>query len=302
MTLAQAILLFVAAVLGGMLNSVAGGGSFIGFPALIFTGVPSINANATNTVALWPGVVASAGAYRRELARQPRALMVVLGGTSLIGGVLGALLLLRTPQQTFTLLIPPLLLIATVLFAVSPRLTALLRKRRAVAASPAASAAAPVATAGPSVAQEATLSTEVLTSETLALSAEKLSPLKLVSVSFFQLLIATYGGYFGGGIGILMLATLGMMGMENIHEMNGLKTLLAGLINGVAVITFALAGAVLWPQALLMVVGAVIGGYGGAYYARKIDQRWVRLFVTLVGVAMTLYFFINIYILGHSGK
>ncbi|WP_297151718.1 sulfite exporter TauE/SafE family protein [Thermogemmatispora sp.] len=291
MTLAQAILLFLAAMLGGMLNSVAGGGSFIGFPALIFTGVPSINANATNTVALWPGVVASAGAYRHELARQPRALMLVLGGTSLIGGILGALLLLRTPQQTFTLLIPPLLLIATVLFAVSPRLTALLRKRRAAAA-----------TTSPTVAEEATLSSEALTAETLAWSAEKLTPLKLVSVSFFQLLIATYGGYFGGGIGILMLATLGMMGMENIHEMNGLKTLLAGLINGVAVITFALAGAVFWPQALLMVVGAVIGGYGGAYYARKIDQRWVRLFVTLVGVTMTLYFFINIYILGHSGK
>ncbi|WP_376797460.1 sulfite exporter TauE/SafE family protein [Thermogemmatispora sp.] len=275
MTLAQAILLFVAAMLGGMLNSVAGGGSFIGFPALIFVGVPSINANATNTVALWPGVVASAGAYRRELARQPRALILVLGGTSLIGGVLGALLLLRTPQQTFTLLIPPLLLIATVLFAVSPQLTALLRRRRT---KPATTTSSP------------------------ALSAEKLTPLKLISVSFFQLLIATYGGYFGGGIGILMLATLGMMGMEDIHEMNGLKTLLAGLINGVAVITFALAGAVLWLHGLLMVVGAIIGGYGGAYYARKIDQRWVRLFVTLVGVTMTLYFFINIYILGHSGK
>jgi uncharacterized membrane protein YfcA len=199
--------------------------------------------------------------------------------------------LLRTPQQTFTLLIPPLLLIATVLFAVSPRLTALLRKRRAAAALSAA-------TASTTATEESTLSSEALSAGTLAWSVEKLSPLKLVSVSFFQLLIATYGGYFGGGIGILMLATLGMMGME----MNGLKTLLAGLINGVAVITFALAGAVFWPQALLMVVGAVIGGYGGAYYARKIDQRWVRLFVTLVGVTMTLYFFINIYVLGHSGK
>nr|BBH94289.1 UPF0721 transmembrane protein [Thermogemmatispora argillosa] len=300
MTLAQAFLLFLAAVLGGMLNSVAGGGSFIGFPALIFTGVPSINANATNTVALWPGVVASAGAYREELARQPRVLMLVLGGTSLIGGVLGALLLLRTPQQTFTLLIPPLLLIATVLFAASPRLTALLRKRRMAALS-----VTSAVTADGAQSQEATLSSGMpapTTTSTLAMSMEKLSPLKLVTVSFFQLLIATYGGYFGGGIGILMLATLGMMGMENIHEMNSLKTVLAGLINGVAVITFTLAGAVFWPQALLMVVGAIIGGYGGAYYARKIDQRWVRLFVTLVGVAMTLYFFINIYVLGHSGK
>jgi uncharacterized membrane protein YfcA len=289
MTFPQAVLLFCAALLGGMLNSVAGGGSFIGFPALILTGVPAINANATNTVALWPGVVASAGAYRRELAKQSGALLLILGGTSLIGGVLGAVLLLRTPQQTFTLLIPPLLLIATVLFAVSPRLTALLRRRR------------PAAELRPAVADEAAVS---LKKGTIAFSGSdrRLSLPQLLSVSFFQLLIATYGGYFGGGIGILMLATLGLMGMENIHEMNGLKTLLAGLINGVAVLTFALAGAVFWPQALLMVVGAIIGGYGGAYYARKIDQRWVRLFVILVGVGMTVYFFTNVYLLGHTGK
>jgi uncharacterized membrane protein YfcA len=271
MTLPQVCLLFIAALLGGTINSVAGGGSFIGFPALLFTGVPAIQANATNTVALWPGVVASAGAYRQELAKQPRSLLLILGGTSLIGGVLGALLLLRTPQRTFTLLIPPLLLMATLLFALSPRLTALLRQRRAARGQAAHS-----------------------------LSDEKLPLGRLLLVSFFQLIIATYGGYFGGGIGILMLATLGLMGMENIHEMNGLKTLLAGLINGVAVVTFVVAGAIFWPQALLMIVGAVIGGYGGAYYARKIDQRWVRLFVILVGVGMTIYFFTTIYLLGHS--
>jgi uncharacterized membrane protein YfcA len=113
----------------------------------------------------------------------------------------------------------------------------------------------------------------------------------LVGMAFAQLVISVYGGYFGGGIGILMLATLAMMGMNDIHVMNALKTLLASCINGVAVITFVVAGVVAWPQAILMIIGAVIGGYGGAYYARKIQQKWVRLFVIVVGFSMTLYFF-----------
>jgi uncharacterized protein len=255
MTILQASLLFIAAILGGTLNSVAGGGSFIGFPALIFTGVPPIEANATNTVALWPGSVASVRAYRKELATQNRRLLFVLGITSLVGGVLGAVLLLRTPQSTFVQLIPYLLLLATLLFTFSKPITTLLRKY---------------------IPRE-----------------DSLSWLTLLVVAFFQLIIAIYGGYFGGGIGILMLATLGLMGMENINEMNAVKTLLQTCINGVAVITFIVAGAVEWPQAILMIVGAIIGGYGGAYYARKIEQRWVRLFVMLVGFGLTLYFFIR---------
>ena len=121
---------------------------------------------------------------------------------------------------------------------------------------------------------------------------ERPSWVGLVGIAFLQLVISVYGGYFGGGIGILMLATLGLMGMENIHEMNALKTLLTSFINGVAVITFIIAGAVVWVPAILMVVGAIIGGYGGAYFARQIDPRWVRIFVILVGVGMTLYFFL----------
>ncbi len=255
MTFLQACLLFIAAILGGTLNSVAGGGSFIAFPALIFTGVPPINANATNTVALWPGSVASMRAYRKELAEQDRKLLFVLGVTSLVGGVFGALLLLRTPQSTFTLLIPYLLLLATLLFTFSKPITGFLRKYMP--------------------------------------HKEQSSWPALLVVAFFQIIIAIYGGYFGGGIGILMLATLGMMGMEDINEMNAVKTLLQASINGVAVITFIIAGAVAWPQAILMVVGAIIGGYGGAYFARQIDQRWIRLFVILVGSSMTLYFFLR---------
>jgi uncharacterized protein len=268
MTFFQASLLFIAAVLGGTLNSVAGGGSFITFPALIFTSVGAKIANATSTVALWPGAVASTGAYRRELATQNRQLLVVLGVTSLIGGLFGAFLLVDTPQSTFVRLIPYLLLVATLLFAFGAPITNRLRKRKPTTDPPTSSEKG-AATA------TATLTWPVLT-----------------GISFSQLIIAIYGGYFGGGIGILMLATLGLMGMENIHEMNAMKTLLTGCINGVAVITFIIKGLILWPQAIVMLVGAIIGGYAGAYYARKIDPRWVRGFVILVGTIMTIYFFV----------
>ena len=257
MTFISGLILFIAAILGGALNSVAGGGSFITFPSLIFSGVPPIQANATSTVALWPGSLASVGAYRKELAAQNRVLMLVLTGTSLIGGIFGAILLLRTSQSTFVLLIPYLLLLATLLFAFSPLITARMRK------------------------QEAT------TKET------RISRLRLAGISLLQLVIATYGGYFGGGIGIMILASLGIMGMENIHEMNGLKTVLQSSINGVAVITFIVAGAVFWLQAIVMILGAIVGGFFGASLARRLDQRLVRGFVILVGTAMTIYFFVK---------
>ena len=262
MTFLQVCVLFVAAILGGTLNSVAGGGSFITFPALLFTGVLPINANATSTVALWPGSVASTGAYREELAKQDRTRLFVLGGTSLIGGVLGAVLLLRTSQTTFVRLVPYLLLVATLLFTFSAPIMDRVRKRKA---------------------EE--------TSKVEERKQARSSWLGLAGIALLQLVISVYGGYFGGGIGILMLATLSLMGMENIHEMNALKTLLTSFINGVAVITFIIAGAVVWVPAILMVVGAIIGGYGGAYFARQIDPRWVRIFVILVGVGMTIYFF-----------
>ncbi len=248
-------LLFVAAVVAGALNSVAGGGSFLTFPSLVLSGVPPINANATNTVALWPGSAASVGAYRRELSKHERPFVFSMSAISLVGGVLGAVLLLRTPQETFARLIPYLLAVATLLFAASPAITRRLR-----------------AGAVPGRARSL--------SSVLALSA-------------FQLVVAVYGGYFGGGIGILMLAALGMMGLDNIHEMNALKTLLATCINGVAVLTFVLAGIVAWPQALLMLVGAIIGGYGCASFARRVDPLWVRRFVIAVGVGMSIYFFIR---------
>lgn len=256
MTFLQGLLLFVAAVFGGTLNAVAGGGSFFTFPALIFTGVGSITANATSTVALWPGSVASVGAYRRELAEQQRGLLFLLLGTSLVGGVLGAILLLRTPESTFVSLIPYLLLGATLLFALSPYITARLRMR----------------------------SIEKTT---------RISTATLIVMAIVQFIIAIYGGYFGGGIGILMLAALAFMGMDDINRMNAVKTVLTMAINGAGAVTFIIEGKILWLQALVMIVGAITGGYGGAYYARKIEQRWVRLFVIVTGVTLTIYFFVH---------
>lgn len=253
MTITHAIVLFLAAMLAGVLNSVAGGGSFVSFPTLIFTGVPAINANATSTVALWPGTVASASAYRQELTLHRGILVLAI--VSFIGGLLGAELLLRTPPATFGHLIPYLLLAATLLFTFGSSITGRLRAR-----IPKTSDSSWLAIAG---------------------------------LALIQLVIATYGGYFGGGIGILMLAALSLMGMENIHEMNALKTVLASCINGVAVLTFIVAGAVFWGQAAVMVVGAIAGGYGGAHFARQLDPRLVRRFVILVGFGMTIYFFVR---------
>ena len=257
MSFSEILILFFAAVLGGALNSVAGGGSFITFPSLVFTGVQPIEANATSTVALWPGSVASVGAYRKELSLLNRVIVVTLGITSLFGGVLGAILLLRTPQSTFLNILPYLLLLATLLFAFSRRITALIRRGQV---------------------------------------SERKGPISwqsLAGLSFFQLIIAIYGGYFGGGIGIMILASLGVMGMENIHEMNGMKTVLQTTINGVAVITFIIAGAVVWLQAVVMIIGAIIGGFGGASIGRRLDQRIIRGFVIVVGTGMTIYFFLR---------
>jgi uncharacterized membrane protein YfcA len=255
MTFPEMVLLFVAAILGGTLNAVAGGGSFFTFPALVIARIPSVSANATSTVALWPGSVASVWAYRREFLKERPAVLTILVITSLIGGILGALLLLSTSPAVFERILPYLLLVATLLFTFSGTITAWLRSHQ----------------------------------------NGKTRPLwvRLIWISLAQLIIAVYGGYFGGGIGILMLATLALMGMDNIHVMNALKTLLASCINGIAALTFVFSGIVQWPQAIVMLVGAIVGGYGGAYFARKVPPRYIRIFVTCVGLGLTVWFFIK---------
>jgi uncharacterized protein len=242
--------LFFAGMLGGALNSVAGGGSFIAFPALLFTGVPPIPANATNTIALWTGAAASGGAYRKRLDVPP-SVMIPLLSASLIGGLAGAYLLLRTPAHTFMRVLPWLTLGATLLFAFGKKLAG---------------------GRGSVIGHEST-------------------GFALVGATLFQLGVAVYGGYFGGGMGIVMLAMLAALGMTDIHAMNALKSVMGFVINGVAVITFILAGAVYWKHGAVMIVGAIAGGFLGAHYAMKMPQAWIRYFVVLVGAGMTLYFF-----------
>ena len=246
--------LFVAGVLGGALNAVAGGGSFIAFPALMFAGVAPISANATNTVALWVGVTASTGAYRKHLDIS-RRVMIPLAVTSVIGGIAGAFLLLRTPAHTFLRVLPWLMLGATLLFVFGGRLARGSNGGLAQDASTAAIAAA----------------------------------------ATFELVVSVYGGYFGGGVGILNLAMLAALGMTDIHAMNALKVVLGGIINAVAVVMFAVAGAVAWKPGAIMIVGATLGGYFGAHYAQKLPQSWIRAFVIAVGTGMTIYFFWKAY-------
>lgn len=240
-------MLLLAAVLGGAINSVAGGGSFLTFPALIFAGVPAISANATNNTAMWLGVVASARGYREEI-RTYRAVIVPAIVVSLIGSLLGAALLLRTPPKIFEHLIPWLLLLATIVFALSPLLT---REHEA---------------------------------------QDVHSPWQLA----LQFVVAIYGGYFGAGMGILMLAILSFSGLPNMNAMNGVKNLLSIAINGIAVVPFVIAGVINWPIALLMAVFAMLGGYGGARYFRLVPSRISRAIVLAIGAGMTAYFFVRL--------
>jgi uncharacterized membrane protein YfcA len=251
LNLHNAIFLFFAGALGGAINAVAGGGSFVAFPALLFTGVPPIPANATNTLALWVGTTASGGAYPQKL-NIPRRVMIPLVLTSISGGLAGAFLLIKTPAQTFLHVLPWLMLGATLLFAFGKHLTG----RISAGISHDASNAA------------------------------------VTGASIFELLVAVYGGYFGGGIGIMNLAMLAAMGMTDIHAMNKLKVILGGIINGVATLTFIVTRAIVWPQAIVMTAGSVLGGYSCAHFAQKLPQGWVKSFVILAGTAMTIYFFV----------
>lgn len=256
MTVTDALILFAVATGAGALNSVAGGGSFLTFPTLLFLGVPAVPANATNKVALWPGAVAGASAYHREL-RVMGTQLIPLSIVSIAGGYVGALLLLVTPNDAFRALVPWLLLVATVVFAFGGPLLAWLRRHEVVA------------------------------------NDHRHQRAHRIWGYVVQVVIAVYGGFFGGGIGILILAALTLTGMENLNEMNGLKNLLTTCINGVATVTFAVSDIVLWPEAIVMLVGAILGGYAGAAIARKVNPKFVRAFVIIAGVILTIYFFVE---------
>jgi hypothetical protein len=239
------IFLFFAAALGGALNSVAGGGSFVTLPALLYGGITPVAANATSTLALWPGSLSSAFAYRREIKTRGAHGLGLLA-VSLVGGLIGARLLVRTSDTSFMRLLPWLMLLAAGTFTFGGR-------------RPASDA----------------------------------KPHALWIVLGLQLAISIYGGYFGGGMGIMMLATLSLAGMTDIHEMNGLKSLLGVTINGVALVEFMTRHAIVWQPGLVMVAGSLVGGYAGASVARKVDRRSVRTLATVVAWGMTIYFFIR---------
>jgi uncharacterized membrane protein YfcA len=268
MTLSDALLLFAAAFGAGVMNAIAGGGTFLTLPTLIFTGVPAKIANATSTVALWPGSLAGALGYLPEIRAQRgrRALFAI----SFAGGLLGALLLLATGEATFRLLIPWLMLIATVLFAAGPKVMRWVRREA-----------------------EATPDTGRLT----------------LATAMMQFVIAIYGGYFGAGIGILMLAALALSGMDDLHAMNGLKNGLATAINGIAVVTFIAMDllpvpsalwvkaddVIWWPQAGVMVVASIAGGFAGVKLARVLPTRVTRAVITTIGCVLTAAFFYKTY-------
>lgn len=243
-------LLAVAAATAGALNAVAGGGSFLTLPALAFVGVPLVQANATGTAALLPGYLAGAWALRRELSGPMSPSLARLGWLSAAGGAAGAVLLLSTSNQAFGLIVPWLLLAATLLFALGPYLV----KPRS-------------GTEGP--------------------KRPWLATTGIVAV-------AVYGGYFNGGLGILLLAMLGALGQTDMGRMNGIKNFVSAILTVIAVILYAVSGAIVWSHALWMAVGATLGGYVGGMAARRLRPSLLRAFIVLTGLVMTLAFFLRL--------
>jgi len=244
---------FASAFLAGAINSVAGGGTLVSFPTLIWLGLDSVAANATSTVAIWPGTVGSTWGYRRELsAAEPRFRVLIV--PSLAGGLTGALLLKWTPADTFDRMVPFLILFATLLFMAQETVQRLLKTADA---------------------------------------ASHRSAKWLAGAILFQLAVGIYGGYFGAGIGILMLAALSILGLTDIHEMNSLKVVFGGSLNGVAALYFMYAHMVYWPDVVIMAVAAIAGGWGGAGLARRLGRTAVRRIVIAIGFSMAVSLFLK---------
>ncbi len=240
------ILLTAAAFVAGVINALAGGGSLVTFPALLFAGLNPIDANGSSVVALMPGTFSGAWGYRHNISSVTEVSVMGFVVVSLIGGLLGALLLLWTPTAIFAGLVPWLTLFATIVFAVGNF--------------------APLE----------------------MIQRINIGPRGALAVHF---VISLYGGYFGGGIGFLMLAALTLYGMRDINAMNGLKMMLVGLMSVTSIIAFAMADIIRWPETLPMLVSSAIGGYIGAHGAKQVDQRLIKAFVVILGVGLTAYFF-----------
>jgi uncharacterized membrane protein YfcA len=270
-------LVVLASAVAGAINSIAGGGTLLTFPALVGLGVPPIVANATSTIALWPGALGSMWGYRHEL-KGMRDWAIAFALPSLGGGLVGAWLLLRTPPDRFAALVPWLVLGATALFMAQGPITATVARRRADERE-AGGGTREVGAFTPASAPGSSPTNRYL------LPATHFS----ASVLAYQFLVAIYGGYFGAGVGILMLAALGFAGLTNIHQMNGLKNWGGLCMNAVAAITFAFSDIVNWPVALAMALGAALGGYGGSRLAQRVAQGAVRRAIVVIGLTSGLW-------------
>jgi uncharacterized membrane protein YfcA len=244
------LFLLAAGLLAGIFNAVAGGGTFISMPVLIYAGLPSVAANASSTVALFPGSLASIYAYREDFKSFENVSLKNLIQISLVGGCIGAVLLLFTPSQNFDKIIPWLVLTGALMFIFGKQVSKLLRNKF------------------------------------------KLNKWVLFSLQF---ILGIYGGYFGGGAGIMMMAVWSMLGLTDIKLINANKTLLVGAANSVAVIIFIVSGKIYWPQTCIMLVATIIGGYFGAAYARRLNQNILRGVISFLIVLITVFFFYRAY-------
>ena len=244
--MADILILLVAAFAAGVLNTIAGGGTFLTFPALVLVGIPPVAANATSAVAVFPGYLAGAVGFRTELASFDRRRVLRLGLIALAGAAVGSGLLLVSSNEAFSTVVPFLLLAATLAFLFGDPIRAW------------------------------------ATSQARGITPEGAAGLFAVAV---------YGGYFNGGLGIVLLALFALWGMSDIHQMNGLKNGLSFAVSMISVVIFAAAGLVVWPQAVMMMLAATLGGYVGAPLARRIPKPMVRVIIAIIGFGMSGVFF-----------
>lgn len=252
----QLLFLFAAGLLGGIINSIAGGGSFITFPALLLVGIPAVSANATNTFSSCAGYISGAYAFRKDLSAS-RSDLTQFVLISLMGGIVGAWLLLQTPESAFREAIPWLLLLATVLFVFGERLNSALTHQ--------------------------------------ASGNKHASMLGRILLVMLLLGVCVYGGFFNAGLGIIILSYLALAGYSNINEMNGLKLLLSSVVSLVAVVLFMLDGVIAWYEGSVVLLGTLVGGFVAAHVSRHLPQQYVRVAVVIASCGITTYFFFDIY-------
>lgn len=260
--MATYLLLILAGFAAGALNAVAGGGTFLSFPALVFAGVPPIMANASATLAALPGYVASAYAFRDDIRATRSLPLPVIFAASVLGSIVGACLLLLTPNETFNRIVPWLLGFATLAFALGPRLRRLSAKGRKA---------------------------ERPSGQSFGLSTGQ--SFGLTATTAILTLVTAYGGYFNGGVGILLLAAFSLIGLTNLAEMNGLKNLVSVILSGVSVVIYTSVGLIAWKEALVVALACSLGGYVGGRLSRRITrQDHLKTFIVATGLGMTLIF------------